>query len=341
MKTAFAVNEERFALSGEAFDAGEHVPGRPVEVEVILAGDYKLRNLLVTEKVMKEMILNHERSGVDPAVDREHESWSPMAFEPSPAMGWVKSLAVGPSVKDPNRLALKATVEWTDIGANAVRSKHYRYISAGIDFGARDRQTGKPIGVMLDHVALVKHPFVQHMQPLSLSAAAPLPQEKPMKPVLLALGLKEDADEAAALSALEALTKKAADKDAEIAALKSSQATIQASLAKLQEDAKAEKLKNLESKLDAKISAFAIDPAEKAELMKLAAVDAAMFESLIALRQPRDPSGPKLVRASGADRKALRESAIADHMKLNGSSYVDAFTALATEKPELFTDEVA
>ncbi len=168
MKAALAISDSRFALQGDALT----VDGPTSEIEVILAGQYKTRNLVIDEKAIDSMIANHVAAGVDPAVDCEHESWAPLSLNRSPAMGWVKALSKRPSVADPTRQALVATVEWTDVGQAAVAAKHYRYISAGLDLGAKDRRSGQSIGVFLDHVALVKHPFVQGMQPLSLSASS-------------------------------------------------------------------------------------------------------------------------------------------------------------------------
>jgi phage I-like protein len=254
-------------------------------------------------------------------------------------MGWVKALSKRASALDPTRNALVAHVEWTDVGAKAVAAKHYRYISAGLDMKAKDRLSGKDIGVMLDHVALVKHPFVQGMQPLSLSAAH-LQQEKSMDPALLkALGLKEDADTAAALSALGAKNTEIEKLKAESNALKAQNDAGEKRLAALEAAAKSAQLEKLESKLDAKIAAFAIDVAEKPALMELAAASPETFEKLIGLRQSRDPSGPKLNLVKGpSDRLSLQNKAIEERMKLTNETYDVALIACATENPALFTE---
>ncbi len=342
MREALAVSDTRFTLGGESVALSAADASVPSEFEVILSGQYKTRNFAIDDKAIDSMIANHKAAGVDPAVDREHESWAMLSLEPSPAMGWVKALSKRPSAADPSRSALVATVEWTDVGAKAVAAKHYRYISAGIDLAAKDRLSGKAIGVMLDHVALVKHPFVQGMQPLSLSAVEPPTKENRMKPVLLALGLKDDASEADAVAALSSLSEKLTAKDAEIVALKAKTSADDTRIAALELDAKAQKLARLESKLDAKIAAFCVDPAEKAVLMELATVSPELFEKQIALRTARNPGGPKLVTQKSLDRKALQAKAIESFIALNKSaSYDEAFIACATESPDLFTDEVA
>lgn len=333
MPIQLSADDNRVALQGGAVALAEG--GTTSDVEVILAGDYKVRNLVVNDAAIESMIANHKASGVDPAVDREHESWSALQLEPSPAMGWVKSLSKKPSAADPARNALVATIEWTDKGAQAVAAKHYRYVSAGLDLKAKNRLSGADIGVFLDHVALVKHPFVQGMQPLSLSGAASSPpKEKSMNVLLKALGLKEDADEATALAALGA-------KDAEIAALKVQNDSTGKRLAALEADAKATKFQRLTEKLDAKIAEFAIDAVERPALLELAALSAEIFEKTIALRTPRNPSGPALKVVKGPnDRLALQQKAIAEFAAANQCDELEALIACSETQPELFKEVV-
>jgi hypothetical protein len=256
-------------------------------------------------------------------------------------MGWVKSLSKRPSSADPSRNALVAQIEWTDVGKAAVAAKHFRYVSAGLDMKAKDRLTGKEIGVMLDHVAIVKHPFVQGMQPLSLSADSQTPtQEKRMKSVFKALGLKEDASEEDAAAALKALTDKAAAKDAEIATLKAQTSATDARIASLEAAAKAARTEKLTALLDDKIAKFAVDPSERAALLELATSSPETFEKLIGLRLPRDPSGPALkVVKVPSDLLSRQKKAISDYMAANaGVEEVDAVIACASLHPDLFKE---
>lgn len=346
MKTALEVSETRHALHGAAVALSADPAITESEIEVILSGDYKVRNLVIGDKEIASMIDNHARAGVDPAVDREHESWSALQLEPSPAMGWVKKLAMQPSAADPKRNALVATVEWTDVGAKALAAKHYRYVSAGLDLKAKDRLTGKDIGVMLDHVALVKHPFVQGMKPLSLSADEPINEEKPMKSLLLALGVKEDATEEQATAAL---TSKLTAKDAEVnsvkaenVALKAQSIALETRTAALELAAKAANTARLTALLDDKIAKFAVDPAERAAQLELAAASPETFEKLLALRVPRNPSGPVLRVVKGdVSTLALQQKAITEYIAANaGADEVTALIALSAEKPELFKEVV-
>ena len=154
-----------------------------------------------------------------------------------------------------------------------------------------------------------------------------------MNPVLLkALGLKEDADEAAALAALTA-------KDAEIKALKAQNDSTSARLSALAAAATSDRLERLTEKLDTKIAAFAVDAAERPAMLELAAAAPETFEKLLALRQPRDPSGPALKVVKGpSDRLSLQNKAVEERMKLAGVSYDEALIACATENPALFSE---
>ncbi len=181
---------------------GEAAPELAFEREIGLTGEYKTRKFALARKQFEEVIANHKASGVDPAVDREHESWSNSGTE---ARGWVRELSIRPSTLSPGRDALVAKIELNDLGRVAVDNKHFRYLSMGIDLKGTNRMTGEPLGAVLDHLALVKRPFIEGMQPLSLSADQSPEKENHMLLTLKALGLKDDATDAEALSAVNAL----------------------------------------------------------------------------------------------------------------------------------------
>jgi hypothetical protein len=342
-RSEFKAPDGCIALDGETplFGDTEQVEST-FEREIGLTGEYKTRGFALARSQFEQIIANHKASGVDPAVDRGHETW----FGSNPgeeARGWVRSLSIRPSTMRPGRDALVAQIELNDLGRNAVSNRHFRYVSMGLNLKGTDRLTGKPVGAVLDHLALVKRPEIEGMQPLSLSADEPAIEEKPMKSLLVALGVKDDATEA---DAMAALTAKMSGKDAEIIALKAESTALRAQnnaaearLTALEAEAKAERLKRMEVKLDAKIAAFAVDTAEKGALMELAAVSPETFEKLLALRMPRDPSGPALkVVKGGVDKLALQNSAIEARMKLTGETYDLALIGCASENPSLFNE---
>lgn len=341
MKTPNKVPDGCIALDGNEplFADGESIPEvATFEREIALTGEYKSRKFTLARQQFEQIIANHKASGVDPAVDRGHETW--LGADPgTEARGWVRELSIRPSTMRPGRDALVAKIELNDLGRHAVANKHFRYLSIGVELNGKDKQTAEPVGAVLDHLALVKRPQIEGMQPLSLSAIEPAPEETSMKALFTALGVKDDASEAEALTAFSS---KLTAKDAEITALKAQNTASDARLLALEADAKAQRLARLEQKLDAKIAAFAVDPSEKAAQMELASSAPEQFEKLLALRTPRDPSGPKLVLAKGpADSVALQDKAIAEYMKANaGADYATALVACALSAPELFNDEV-
>jgi hypothetical protein len=328
------------ALDGEQpLFADTEKPEALFEREIGLTGEYKTRGFALARGQFEQIVANHKRSGVDPAVDRGHETW--FGGDPgTEARGWVRALSIRPSTGRPGRDALVAQIELNDLGLKAVENRHFRYLSMGLNLKGRDALTGEPVGAVLDHLALVKRPQIEGMQPLSLSADEPVTEENTMKALLVALGVKEDADEKAALAAL-------ADKDKQIEALRAESGALKAQndagekrLAALEAQAKADRLAKLESKLDAKIGAFAIDVAEKPALMELAATAPDTFEKLIALRQPRDPSGPALkVVKGGSDLLSRQNKALSEYMAAHAGC--DEFTALAecaSLYPDLFKE---
>ncbi len=60
---------------------------------------------------------------------------------------------------------------------------------------------------------------------------------------------------------------------------------------------------------------------------------------MLALRLPRNPSGPELKLVKGStDRLSLQTKAIEERMKATGESFDIAMMALATSQPELFAE---
>lgn len=341
MKVARQIPPDCVALDGEQpLFSGDEKPEAVFEREIGLTGEYKTRGFALARKQFQEIVDNHKKSGTDPAVDRGHETW--FGSDPgTEARGWVRELSIRPSKNHPKRDALVAQIELNDLGLKAVENKHFRYLSMGLNLKGRDALTGEPVGAVLDHLALVKRPQIEGMQPLSLSADVPASEETTMKALLVALGVKEDADEKAALAALADKDKQMTALTAELNASKAQNGTLEKRFASLEADAQAAKFAALAAKLDAKIADFSIDAAERDALLKLAKVSAEIFEETIALRKPRNPSGPplKLVDSGRLDLKSRQDKAIADFMAANPG--VDEFAALeqcSAANPDLFKE---
>ena len=112
-------------------------------------------------------------------VDYEHLSErvpESAARDGVPAPAWIVGLE--------NRGAdgLWADFEWVDDKAvEYVRSGKYRFVSPAIVFGAKHRETGKPIGARLTSVALTNHPFLDGMATL-VAADRQSPQQSTPTP---------------------------------------------------------------------------------------------------------------------------------------------------------------
>lgn len=147
-------------------------------------------------------------------IDFEHQTLNAATNgQPAPAAGWIGGLearadglwAVG--------------VEWTANAAAMIGSREYRYISPVFSY---DAKTGAVRS--LAHAALTNTPGLDGLTDLARLSAFFTDHDDeestPMKNLLAALGLKEDADEEQAVLAVTAMIAKLAGHDTQIAALK-------------------------------------------------------------------------------------------------------------------------
>ncbi|PZO81611.1 MAG: hypothetical protein DI629_03480 [Mesorhizobium amorphae] len=114
------------------------------------------------------------------------------------AAGWVKEL----QVRDDG---IWGRVEWTAAAAEAIRAQEYRYLSPVL---LQSKATGKVLAIRM--AALTNTPALDLAQVAASADLASLSteqfnEEPPMKKVLSALGLADDAGEDAALSAVNKL----------------------------------------------------------------------------------------------------------------------------------------
>ena len=68
-----------------------------------------------------------------------------------------------------SRSILWGWFEPTERARTLVKNKEYRYISPAIDWGAKNKRTGKPQGATLTSVALTNRPFLEEMPQIRLS----------------------------------------------------------------------------------------------------------------------------------------------------------------------------
>lgn len=146
----------------------------------------------------------------DYAIDYEHQTLhTEKNGQPAPAAGWFKSL----EWREGDGL-YAVDVRWTDRAAAMIAAQEYRYLSPVFSYHAK---SGAVTG--LGPAALTNNPGLDGLTDLAaLSAFFHEEKEQPMKQLLAALGLAEDATEDQALAALAALN---AGHETNIAALKS------------------------------------------------------------------------------------------------------------------------
>jgi hypothetical protein len=104
----------------------------------------------VTKRIFESFIKNFARRG-RLAVDFDHSPEKKLGDRPTEAAGWITGLKIdGPE--------LKADVEWTDLGTEAVRSKRYLFISPTWALRYED-QHGDRVGPTLIGAGLTNRPF--------------------------------------------------------------------------------------------------------------------------------------------------------------------------------------
>ncbi len=163
-------------LAIEFADGGEASVGHSTWNQIARVGVFKghpQRHVVeFTPQVFDEIIANFRatKNGEVPG-DYEHTSERlppTVATDGVPAPFWVTDVA-----KRNGDRELWAKFSWVDPQAvKYVRSKRYRYVSPAVNFNARSRETGLPIGARLTSVALTNHPFLDGMMPIAASANA-------------------------------------------------------------------------------------------------------------------------------------------------------------------------
>ena len=197
-KPAFAValNAQLVELSGQA----------PAEFRLMPAGRFKAKDgrpaglsqgWNLTDALAQKLIDAANRQNDRFLIDYDHQTLHAKDHGgKAPAAGWFSRLEWRPG---DGLYALG--VEWTTAAQNAIDAKEYRYISPVLTY---DAKTGDVTGLLM--AAIVNYPALDGLTDLAAAATLfHLTRTPPMTELLKRLGLPEDADETAALSALEAI----------------------------------------------------------------------------------------------------------------------------------------
>lgn len=158
--------------------------------------------------LFRAVITRFQADGILLHFDLNHASvWRDSA----PAQAWIDRLEIRGD-------ALYAHIkEWTEMGAENVSKKYYRYVSPTFVWSAVDRKSGKR-GPALHSVALTNTPVIVDIEPLTLAAGGQAPPQGDENMERLRKWLAErgvtlaaDADDTAILAALTAHASALAD----------------------------------------------------------------------------------------------------------------------------------
>ncbi|MVA79881.1 hypothetical protein GOZ89_10690 [Agrobacterium vitis] len=153
-------------------------------------GPYSTKDL---EGMRQVIAATQQRAGsTELVVDYDHQTQFaavPGVGGKAPAAGWIKQL-------DARSDGLYGLVEWTDKAAQAIRASEYRYISPVYQHD-KSGQVLRLISAGLTNVP--------NLDLAAVAASAQPNQEHDMKKIAAALGLSEDADENAILTAINSV----------------------------------------------------------------------------------------------------------------------------------------
>lgn len=175
-----------------------------------------IENMAHAEQIVAASVDYHK--GAEIVIDYDHQTVrAPAVAGKAEASGWMKRLYADPV------LGICADVEWTEEAAEALRKKKYRYISPYFRHTADGRVTGIINAGLTNTPNLDLLAVASSMDGLLAAASAISTEEDDdqmsLKAIASALGLADDADEAAIIAAATAATAKATQFDATASAL--------------------------------------------------------------------------------------------------------------------------
>lgn len=239
---------------------------------------------------------------------------------------------------DPVKGGIRAAVEWSDEGAKAITGRAYFSFSPTFLVDA----AGKVIGTTANMGGLVNEPAFTAIAPVAASESTP---DQPMKLLLAALVAAKlipsaDLEDEAAASAVTASTKALTDKVT----------AAEGRVTTLENEVKAAAKTRAEGIVDAAAREGRIPPKD-AKLREfwvnsIVTAGASAEESLKAMPvsealkiQAREQKSDKT--AQTGDKSAEQNRVVGEYRAKNaGTSYAEAWSACASENPELFSEKV-
>lgn len=314
---------------------GEHVNERARVIQVI---DAKAVDSIINRFTAEAKTQNF--GGL--LVDRDHFSLDDT--KPTEALGWDLEMR--------NRAGIpEARIEWTAVGRPLVEGKVYKYFSSVYEprdverigeriVNGRTYQVVRPL--RLDRLALTNDPNnkggkpISNRQPADADPAEKQETKTPMKKLLAALGLAEDASEDSAVAAL-AQIKNRADS---VAALQKERDELVAA----QVEADLEKYKGVIKNREAVKKALLANRASALEFLEALNTpaeekrpDAQRITNRSAAKTPAGNGDGK--GASAEPPGAIRNREIRAYQESRNVSFEAAYAAVKSSKPELFQEE--
>jgi phage I-like protein len=132
--------------------------GERIELCVALSGEWKSRDLRVTDTELSQMLTNFQNEGRDILFDYDHHCLGGLFSDgDSRAAGWGKSMRI-------ENGALIVEMEPTARGREAIESGEFRYLSPVYEYQRQDRVSGKKLtDWRLHSVALTNVPYLQEL----------------------------------------------------------------------------------------------------------------------------------------------------------------------------------
>jgi len=127
------------------------------------------QKVVITKADLADVVLNfRDRANGEIPVDYDHSiELAAGKGDPVPAAGWLKRIEDAPDEHG----ILWGFAEWTDKARAMLSAKEYKYISAALMWGARDKKTGEQRGCSLSSIALTNQPVLEELPAITLSEA--------------------------------------------------------------------------------------------------------------------------------------------------------------------------
>lgn len=119
---------------------------------------FKITNKEVDYAVAYFKAVKEKNPGRDLVIDNDHLT---LKDTYAPAFGWIKDLV------NAGNAGLKAVIEWTELGKEAITKKFYKYISPVFFWNGTDKITGENIPFGILNAGLTNEPFFDELEPVT------------------------------------------------------------------------------------------------------------------------------------------------------------------------------